>query len=76
MWGYLADTVNLKSPGVLIHINPSDESGIFQDDQVNIIAANALAPCITRSSAAMVLAMQDKQVFVFHKVGFQIWVPT
>ena len=33
----------------------------------NIMAADALAPCGSRSSTAMVLFMQDKQILVFHK---------
>ena len=48
-------------------INPSGaETGIFLDNNVNTMAAVALVPCGTRSSAAMVLIMQDNQVLVFH----------
>ena len=43
------------------------ETGTFQENRVNIMAADALAPCGARSSTVMVLFMQDKQVLVFHK---------
>ena len=36
------------------------------------MAANDLAPAIAQSSSNMVLDMQDKWVFVFHKEGFQL----
>ena len=43
------------------------------------MAADGLAPCINRSSAAMVLSMQDKSILVFHKEGSQLaegcWMP-
>ena len=35
-------------------------------------AADALAPCITRSSAAMVLHTQNRHFIVFHEEGFQV----
>ena len=35
-----------------------------------------LAPCITRSSAAMVLNFYGKQVLVFHVEAFQLLVPS
>ena len=31
------------------------------------MAADALAPCVAKASAAKVLTMEDKQVCVFHK---------
>ena len=39
------------------------------------MAADALAPCVARSSAAMLLIMQDKLIFVFHEEGYQelVW---
>ena len=40
------------------------------------MAADALAPCVARSSAAVVLTMHDKQVFVFHKEGVQAHSPS
>ena len=42
-------------------VDPSgNETGIFQE------AADALAPAITSSSAAMILAVGDKQALVFY----------
>ena len=38
--------------------------------------ADALAPCIGRSSAMMVLVMQGKQVLVFTEKRFQLPVPS
>ena len=41
--------------------NPSGaDAGIFQENPVNTMAADALAPHVTRSSAAMVLNMEEK----------------
>ena len=40
------------------------------------MAADALAPCVPRPSAAMVLNMQSKQVVVFHEAKFQTPVPS
>ena len=40
------------------------------------MAADALAPCVTTSLAAMVLAMQDNQAFVFQVKGLQLLVPS
>ena len=34
----------------------SAETGIFQENQINITAADALTPCIARPSAAMILS--------------------
>ena len=48
------------------------ETTIFQDHQVNDMDADALAPCVARSSATMVLNLQHKQVIVFHKEWFQL----
>ena len=52
------------------------ENGIFQDNYVNAMAANAPAPYITKSSTGMVLTVLDKQVIVFHKIGFQLSAPS
>ena len=52
------------------------ETRLFLADWVNTMFIDALAPCITRSSATMVLIMKDKQVLVFHKNGFQCPVPS
>ena len=39
------------------------------------MVADALAPCVNKASASMVLIMQGKQLLVFHKEGFQLTVP-
>ena len=43
---------------------------------VNIMTADALDPCITRSPIAMVLGMQVNQVLVFHENGCALSVPS
>ena len=40
------------------------------------MAADALAPCVTRTSTAMVLNMQYKQILVFNEEGFQQPAPS
>ena len=45
---------------------------MLQDNLVNKVTADALAPCITKSPAAMVLYKQDKQVLVFWMEKFQL----
>ena len=42
------------------------EMEIFWENQVNTMVVDALAHCVARSSATMVLTMQDKQVFVYY----------
>ena len=44
------------------------EDRIFSDT----ISTDALAPCVTKSLAAMVLSMAYKQVLAFHKERFQL----
>ena len=39
---------------------------MFRENEVNSIDADALAPCVSRSSAAMILTVQDKQVLVLY----------
>ena len=46
------------------------ESGIFRENWVNPMAADALAPCVARTSAAMALTMHDKEPFVFYDEYF------
>ena len=36
------------------------------------MAANALAPYVARTSAAMILTMQNRQVLVLFEEGFQL----
>ena len=45
---------------------------IFWNDKVNTKAVDALAPCIARSSATIESTVQDKNVLVFHKKGYQL----
>ena len=52
------------------------ETGIFLGNYVNTMAADALATCVARSSATMVLTTQDKQVLVFHEEGLQLTTPS
>ena len=53
--------------------NPScAENWILQENNINTLAADTLAPCVTRSSAAMVLSIQDKFVFVFFEEEFEV----
>ena len=40
--------------------------------KVDTMAADALAPCAARTSATMILNMQDKRVFVVHEQGFPV----
>ena len=51
------------------------ETGLLQDNKVITVAADALAPCTVRTSANMVLTIQDKWIFAFHEEGFQLPTP-
>ena len=51
------------------------ESRIFQDNLVDAMVVDALAPCVARSSSTIVLNMQDKWNLGFCKEGFQLPVP-
>ena len=42
-------------------------SGTFRENKVITMAADALDPYIARSSAAMVLVVWDKPVFIFYQ---------
>ena len=47
----------------------------YFNNQVSTMTADAMAPAILRTSAVMVLAMQDmedKQIVVFHGEGFKL----
>ena len=55
----LLKIVNTPGADILILVN-----------QVNTIVADALAPCVSRSSAAMVFAMLGKQALDSHEEGF------
>ena len=45
-------------------------------EQVNTTADDVLVPCISSSSAAMLLTMEDEQVLIFYKEGFQPTAPS
>ena len=49
---------------------------MFCENKVNALAADALAHCVARASAAMLLIMQDKCIFLFHQGEFQQSVPS
>ena len=51
--------VVLMLPGMIIPCGAN--TGIFQN-YINVIAEDALAPCIARSSTIMIVTMQDKRV--------------
>ena len=48
---------------------------IFQANQVDTLAVDALVPSIARTSATTVLNMQDITALVFQKEGFNYNVP-
>ena len=56
------------------HISTSRNWNI-PDSSINTMATDALVPCFPRTSAVTVLSMQNKQVPVCHKEGFQLPVP-
>ena len=46
----------------IYYVNPAGaEAGIFQENRVNTMAADALATYVARSSSAMVLNMEQKK---------------
>ena len=52
------------------------EAVIFQAHKVHIMAVDALAPCVARSSVAIVLAAYNNWVLDFHVDEFQLPVPS
>ena len=42
------------------------ETGLFFENEVNIMAADALAPCVAKPSAAMALTVQNDRDLVYH----------
>ena len=55
----------------MIMVDPAGvEVGIFCEKLVSTMAADALAPWVTRSSAVMVLTMWDKQALVSYDWRF------
>ena len=58
---------------VCTSVNPSGtEARIFQEKWVNTIAADALAPCVTRESAAIWYKLCRIKIFGFHKEEFKL----
>ena len=47
-----------------------DETGVFPENKVNTIVIDRLAPCVARSSTAMVLTKRDQYVYNFREGGF------
>ena len=61
-WVIFEVTMNISIKHI-IDVNPSDAgSRIFWDNKAYTLAADALAPCVTRSSVAIVLNIQDKDI--------------
>ena len=48
------------------------EARIFQDNDVNAMAADALAPYITRTPAAMILTIHDERMCSFEEEDCQL----
>ena len=64
--------ITVTSPRVQ-WVNPSGfEARIFWENYANTMAADALIPCIARSSVWTVLIFKNKQVLTFHKYAFQL----
>ena len=66
------DTVSLLLVGLLFDLKPE----YSEKKYVYTMAADALAPCVAKSSASKLLTMQDKCTLVLHKEGFQQRVPS
>ena len=52
------------------------EVKILQEILVNAVVSDALASCVARSSAAMLLAIQGEWVHAFTEEGFQLHAPS
>ena len=50
--------------------NTGAEVGMFHENYVNTIAADALAPYVARSSTAMALIIYNEQTLVFTYINF------
>ena len=61
-----------SSDAWLIFTPSGVETRSLQDDNVNIMAADALAPPAGRSSATTVLTVQDRWTLVFHEERFEL----
>ena len=64
-----ADSVFQEEPADMI--NPCGaEARMRLGNWVNVNVADALAPCVTKSSEAIVLTIQDDRFLVFYKKSF------
>ena len=45
-------------------------------NEINTIAADPLAHCVTKPSAAMLFTVMGKQILIFHQEGFQVPAPS
>ena len=71
----MADEVSMQYRGTSI-VNPcGTEVGGFRSNLVNTLAVDVLAPYVARPSAAMILALWDTYILVFHKDMFAVPAP-
>ena len=49
--------------------NGVDSCGMLWENKINFIATDALAPCVARPSAVMLLNMQDEWVIIIYNNG-------
>ena len=42
--------------------------------KVSVMVADGMGPCVTRSSAPMMLIMQNREALVYHEKEFQILI--
>ena len=54
----------------------SAETWILRENYFNTMIADGLGPCVTSSSAAMVLTVVYKPLHVFHEQEYQISIPS
>ena len=59
--------VELAAPNI-----SNAETGIFENDCANTMAAVALAIGVARASAPMALNVRDKPILVFYEDGFEL----
>ena len=66
-WNFLQDRASFQVSGMTDYPNLQ---------LCNIMPVDALAACVARSSAAMILTMSDKWFLVFHQQEFQLPQPS
>ena len=62
---------NSKNPTEWMIGSCAAESRVFLNNHVNTMAADALAPCVARASAAMIFIIWNKDGYVFLESEFQ-----